>query len=99
MRRLSARDYAAPHQDRDVSSRTLATVQQSSPPELTFARQVSHCPRDPVHVLATDMKRESDYQITGKTLGTKLFSADRTAGVPLPRNVDLQHGFVFCHAT
>jgi hypothetical protein len=76
---------------------TLETVQQSPKTQLTFDRRVSYDSCDPVRVLAAHMKHESDYQIPRKTLTAKLFSADRTAGVPLPRIIDLQHGLVFWH--
>jgi hypothetical protein len=82
-----------------LSAEILATVQQSPQTELTFAREVPYHPRDSVHVLTAHMKNESDYQITGQTFAAKLFSADRTAGVSLPRNIDLQHRLVFWHDT
>jgi len=99
MTRLSVRDCSDPPQGREVSAEILATVQQSPQTELTFAREVPYHPRDSVHVLTAHMKDESDDQIPSKTFAAKFFSADRTAGVPLPRNIDLQHRLVFWHDT
>jgi hypothetical protein len=96
---LSACEYSAPPHDKEVSVETLATFHESPQTELTLARRVSYHPRDPVCVLAAHMERESDDQIPGKALAAKLFSADRTAGVPLPRIIDSQHRLVFWHDT
>jgi len=99
MSRLSARDYTARPKTEGVRADTLATVQQSAQTKSCFARRVPCDPRDPVRVLTAHMKRESDDQITSKTLAAKLFSADRTAGISLPRQIDLQHRLVFWHET
>jgi hypothetical protein len=99
MSRLSARDDTAPPQGEGVSAETLAPAQRSLQTKLIFAWQISNCPLDSVCVLAAHMKRESHYQISGETLAAKLFSADRTAGISLPRQIDLQHRLVFWHET
>jgi hypothetical protein len=99
MSALSVRGRTGPPQDGGVLTETLAPAQRSPQTELTFLGRVSSCPLDPVSVLAAHMKRESHYQISGKALAAKLFSADRTAGVRLPRQIDLQHRLVFRHDT